>query len=189
MPEKPDLEDDMLTIDDDEVEVEFPKVAKVSEVPATKNSSNHDIQTTKPAAETIAKDSKEPVKAVSEAITKVTSDRAAASPPCEVSSTTINNEIEKEKGNKDKSQGTSSTETENNQAKAKNITTEVIAETSETVEIEGADPTQDEEEIDDDEDAAEMENNTDKSASKKSNEEVTSKAGKISLSIANRYLF
>ena len=142
MPEKPDLEDDMLTIEDDEVE--FPKVAKVSEVPATnKNSSNHDIQTTtKPAvAETIAKDSKEPpVKAVSEAITKVTSDRAAASPPCEVSSTTINNEIEKEKGgNKDKSQGTtSSTEnTENNQAKAKNITTEVIAETSETVEIEG----------------------------------------------------
>ena len=80
------------------------------------------------------------MKAVSEAITKVTSDRAAASPPCEVSSTTINNEIEKEKGgNKDKSQGTtSSTEnTENNQAKAKNITTEVIAETSETVEIEG----------------------------------------------------
>ena len=141
MPEKPDLEDDMLTIEDDEVE--FPKVAKVSEVPATKNSSNHDIQTTKPpaAVETIAKDSKEPpVKAVSEAITKVTSDRAAASPPCEVSSTTINNEIEKEKGgNKDKSQGTtSSTEnTENNQAKAKNITTEVIAETSETVEIEG----------------------------------------------------
>ena len=142
MPEKPDLEDEMLTIEDDEVE--FPKVAKVSEVPATnKNSSNHDIQTTtKPAvAETIAKDSKEPpVKAVSEAITKVTSDRAAASPPCEVSSTTINNEIEKEKGgNKDKSQGTtsSSTETENNQAKAKNITTEVIAETSETVEIEG----------------------------------------------------
>ena len=143
MPEKPDLEDDMLTIEADEVE--FPKVAKVSEVPATnKNSSNHDIQTTtKPsAAETIAsKDSKEPsVKAVSEAITKVTSDRAAASPPCEVSSTTINNEIEKEKGgNKDKSQlGTSSsTETENNQAKAKNITTEVIAETSETVEIEG----------------------------------------------------
>ena len=54
--------------------------------------------------------------------------------------------------------------------------------------IEGADPTQDEEEIDDDEDAAEMENNTDKSASKKSNEEVTSKAGKISLSIAIRYL-
>ena len=102
MPEKPDLEDDMLTIEDDEVE--FPKVAKVSEVPATKNSSNHDIQTTtKPAlvAETIAKDSKEPpVKAVSEAITKVTSDRAAASPPCEVSSTTINNEIEKEKGGK-----------------------------------------------------------------------------------------
>ena len=142
MPEKPDLEDDMLTIEADEVE--FPKVAKVSEVPATKNSSNHDIQTsTKPAvAETIGKDSsKEPsVKAVSEAITKVTSDRAAASPPCEVSSTTINNEIEKEKGgNKDKSQlGTSSsTETENNQAKAKNITTEVIAETSETVEIEG----------------------------------------------------
>jgi hypothetical protein len=179
MPEKPDLEDDMLTIEDDEVE--FPKVAKVSEVPATKNSSNHDIQTTKPAvAETIAKDSsKEPVKAVSEAITKVTSDRAAASPPCEVSSTTINNEIEKEKGNKDKSQGTSSTETENNQAKAKNITTEVIAETSETVEIEGADPTQDEEEIDDDEDAAEMENNTDNtSAPKKSNEEVTSKADK-----------
>ena len=142
MPEKPDLEDDMLTIEADEVE--FPKVAKVSEVPATnKNSSNHDIQTTKPpeAVETIAKDSKEPVKAVSEAITKVTSDRAAASPPCEVSSTTINNEIEKEKGgNKDKSQlgTTSSTEnTENNQAKAKNITTEVIAETSETVEIEG----------------------------------------------------
>ena len=137
MPEKPDLEDEMLNIEDDEVE--FPKVAKVSEVPATKNSSNHDIQTTKPTvAETIAKDSKEPpVKAVSEAITKVTSDRAAASPPCEVSSTTINNEIEKEKGNKDKSQGTSSTETENNQAKAKNITTEVIAETSETVEIEG----------------------------------------------------
>ena len=188
MPEKPDLEDEMLTIED--VEVEFPKVAKVSEVPATKNSSNHDIQTTKPAAETIAKDSKEPVKAVSEAITKVTSDRAAASPPCEVSSTTINNEIEKEKGgNKDKLQGTtSSTEnTENNQAKAKNITTEVIAETSETVEIEGADPTQDEEEIDDDEDAAEMENNTDESA-KKSNEEMTSKAGKISLSVANRYL-
>ena len=187
MPEKPDLEDDMLTIEDDEVE--FPKVAKVSEVPATKNSSNHDIQTTKPAvAETIAKDSsKETVKAVSEAITKVTSDRAAASPPCEVSSTTINNEIEKEKGgNKDKSQGTTSStvETENNQAKAKNITTEVIAETSETVEIEGADPTQDEEEIDDDEDAAEMENNTDESA-KKSNEKVTSKAGKISLSIAN----
>merc|ERR1712051_560061 len=91
----------------------------------------------------------------------------------------INNEIEKEKGNKDKSQGTISTETENNQAKAKNITTEVIAETSETVEIEGADPTQDEEEIDDDEDAAEMENNTDNtSASKKSNEEVTSKADK-----------
>ena len=55
--------------------------------------------------------------------------------------------------------------------------------------IAGADPTQDEEEIDDDEDAAEMENNTDKSASsKKSNEEVTSKAGKISLSIAIRYL-
>ena len=141
MPEKPDLEDDMLTIEADEVE--FPKVAKVSEVPATKKSSNHDIQTTKPsAAETIAKDSKEPpVKAVSEAITKVTSDRAAASPPCEVSSTTINNEIEKEKGNnKDKSQlGTSSSteNTENNQAKAKNITTEVIAETSETVEIEG----------------------------------------------------
>ena len=141
MPEKPDLEDDMLTIEADEVE--FPKVAKVSEVPATKNSSNHDIQTTKPTvAETIAKDSKEPpVKAVSEAITKVTSDRAAASPPCEVSSTTINNEIEKEKGsNKDKSQlgSSSSTEnTENNQAKAKNITTEVIAETSETVEIEG----------------------------------------------------
>merc|ERR1719203_1267248 len=183
MPKKPDLEDEMLTIEDDEVA--FPKVAKVSEVPTNKNSSNHDIQTTtKPAvAETIAKDSKEPpVKAVSEAITKVTSDRAAASPPCEVSSTTINNEIEKEKGgNKDKSQGTtSSTEnTENNQAKAKNITTEVIAETSETVEIEGADPTQDEEEIDDDEDAAEMENNTDNtSASKKSNEQVTSKADK-----------
>ena len=55
--------------------------------------------------------------------------------------------------------------------------------------IAGADPTQDEEEIDDDEDAAEMENNTDKSASsKKSNEEVTSKSGKISLSIAIRYL-
>ena len=54
--------------------------------------------------------------------------------------------------------------------------------------IKGADPTQDEEEIDDDEDAAEMENNTDKSASNKSIEEVTSKAGKISLSIAIRYL-
>ena len=53
--------------------------------------------------------------------------------------------------------------------------------------IKGADPTQDEEEIDDDEDAAEMENNTDESA-KKSNEKVTSKAGKISLSIAIRYL-
>ena len=53
--------------------------------------------------------------------------------------------------------------------------------------IEGADPTQDEEEIDDDEDAAEMENNTEESA-KKSNQEVTSKAGKINLSIAIRYL-
>merc|ERR1711956_128989 len=74
----------------------FQKWPKFLKFLPQKNSSNHDIQTTKPAAETIAKDSKEPVKAVSEAITKVTSDRAAASPPCEVSSTTINNE-EKEK--------------------------------------------------------------------------------------------
>ena len=67
----------------------------------------------------------------------MSSDRAAASPPCEVSSTTINNE-EKNAGNGNKEKSSNVTSGETNQATAKNITTEVIAETSETVEIEGA---------------------------------------------------
>merc|ERR1711988_215054 len=71
MPEKPDLEDEMLTTEDEEAQ------AKPSETSNTQT-------------ETETKDPT-PVKAV-EAISKVTSDRAAASPPCEVSSTTLNNE-------------------------------------------------------------------------------------------------
>ena len=130
MPEKPDLEDEMLTNADEEVQ------AKTSEA------SNIQV-------ETEAKDPT-PVKAV-EAISKVTSDRAAASPPCEVSSTTLNNE-EKEKEKhigKEKSLGQENQEA--TPATGPNITTEMVAETSEMVEIEGADPNLDEEEIDDDE--------------------------------------
>ena len=140
MPEKPDLEDEMLTTEDEEAQ------AKPSETSNTQTETENKDPT--------------PVKAV-EAISKVTSDRAAASPPCEVSSTTLNNEEkEKEKhsagSGKEKSQGQ---ESENQEATpaTPNITTEIVAETSEMVEIEGADPNLDEEEIDDDEDAAEME--------------------------------
>ena len=107
----------------------------------------------------------------------MTSDRAAASPPCEVSSTTLNNE-EKEKEKhagtgKEKSQGQEVDNTGNQEAMpaTPNITTEVVAETSEMVEIEGADPTLDEEEIDDDEDAAEMENTTDTHVDKQNKED------------------
>ena len=74
---------------------------------------------------------------------------------------------------------TAASASEENQATAatSNITTEVIAETSETVEIEGADPTQDEEEIDDDEDAAELENNADTNLAKQPIEEKASTPG------------
>ena len=81
LPEKSDLEDELLP---DEVEEASTEVEAASEAKT--------IIEAKPAASTHENVEK------NEILSKTsTSDRAAASPPCEVSSTTVNNEAETKK--------------------------------------------------------------------------------------------
>ena len=146
-PEKPDLEDEMFTAaDEDETRPQSETRPKVSE----------------------ASSEKDPVKTSSVEAVKASSTehRAASSPPCEVSSTTLNTEeklakepekaVEKscETNEKEKKIAAKKSASKTSNANVASTTatsrTEVIAETSETVEIiEEGEATQDEEEIDD----------------------------------------
>lgn len=119
MPGKGDLEDELLTTEDEEAQ-KLMQTAATTEEAAKQDQAEEEEQSEQATAVKV-------IKAGS-------ADRAAASPPCEVSSTTLNND-ESKKTDKETEQ--------------KTTTTEVVAETNEAVEIQGADPAQDEEEIDD----------------------------------------
>ena len=153
LPEKPDLiEDEMLPkeiedelLEESQTETETNE-APVIEEPITDKPSEDDDAEQKIAdtvTETNVEEDNNDVVNKNVKTTTAADDRAAASPPCEVSSTTLNPTESKD------SSETPSTATPKESSKKPETQTEVIAETSETVEIEGQVPAADEEEIDD----------------------------------------
>ena len=155
LPEKPDLiEDEMLPkeiedelLEEEEVQAEPEvKAPVIEDKPTTEDKPSEEDakEQTIPVTETNTEEENNDVVNKNVKTTTAADDRAAASPPCEVSSTTLN----PTEPTKDSSAPPPPTAPKESSSKPQ-TQTEVIAETSETVEIEGQVPAADEEEIDD----------------------------------------